>query len=209
MTSRSEPQPAKTTPGWLTFIYRVPSEPASRRTFVWRRLKGLGAVYLQQAAAVLPATEANRAALDELARRIREFGGEASLLLSAPPDEASTTDLIERFNHARDAEYTELVDTAGRLEAEIRREVDRGKLTYAELEEIEADWSRIRRWHERVRARDTFGAPGATAARMALASARRALDGFRGQVYEREGLTDAEGVTLGETPAGDRRPAGA
>src|SRR4051812_23224784 len=31
-----------------------PQEPPGRRTYVWRQLKGLGAAYLQQAAAMLP-----------------------------------------------------------------------------------------------------------------------------------------------------------
>lgn len=188
---------------WLTFIYRVPSEPASRRTFVWRRLKALGAVYLQQAAAVLPASDANRAALDELARRVRDFGGEASLLVSAAPDETWARELVARFNRARDAEYAEVVETAARLEAEVRREIKRDRVTYAELEEIEADWSRIRRWHARVRARDTLGAPGASAARAALGSARGALDGFRDAVYEREGLMGAADAGLEPPGAGE------
>ena len=32
---------------WLLFTYKVPPEPASKRIALWRRLKGLGAVYLQ------------------------------------------------------------------------------------------------------------------------------------------------------------------
>ncbi len=32
---------------WLLFIYKIPSEPSRLRATVWRRLKGLGAIYLQ------------------------------------------------------------------------------------------------------------------------------------------------------------------
>ena len=38
---------------WLLLIYRVPQAPPGRRTYVWRQLRQLGAVYLQQAAAIL------------------------------------------------------------------------------------------------------------------------------------------------------------
>ncbi|MFC0860883.1 Chromate resistance protein ChrB [Sphaerimonospora cavernae] len=39
---------------WMVLIYRVPSEPTRLRATVWRRLKRLGAVYLQNSAAALP-----------------------------------------------------------------------------------------------------------------------------------------------------------
>ena len=38
---------------WLLLIYRIKAESSGRRTYVWRQLRQLGAVYLQQAAAVL------------------------------------------------------------------------------------------------------------------------------------------------------------
>ena len=59
----------------MLLIYRVPQESPGRRTYVWRQLKGLGAVYLQQAAAVLPDHPEVRRALEALAARIRQYGG--------------------------------------------------------------------------------------------------------------------------------------
>ena len=37
--------------GWLLLVYRVPPEPSRLRAAVWRRLKSLGAIYLQNSAA--------------------------------------------------------------------------------------------------------------------------------------------------------------
>lgn len=37
---------------WLMLVYRVPSEPTRLRAAVWRRLRSLGAIYLQNSAAV-------------------------------------------------------------------------------------------------------------------------------------------------------------
>ncbi len=42
-------------------VYRVPSEPTRLRAAVWRRLKSLGAIYLQNSAAALPASVERRA----------------------------------------------------------------------------------------------------------------------------------------------------
>ena len=39
---------------WVLLVYRVPTEPASRRVAVWRDLKRIGALYLQQCVCILP-----------------------------------------------------------------------------------------------------------------------------------------------------------
>jgi dsRNA-specific ribonuclease len=38
---------------WLLLVYKVPAEPARARAMIWRRLKALGAVYLQDGLAKL------------------------------------------------------------------------------------------------------------------------------------------------------------
>ena len=58
---------------WLVLIYRIPSEPTRLRATVWRRLKGLGAVYLQNSVATLPAGSASERALRKLRREILDI----------------------------------------------------------------------------------------------------------------------------------------
>ena len=95
---------------WLLFIYRVPAEPSSHRTYVWRQLKQLGAVYLQQASAILPDDPTLRDALNALGARVQEAGGEVSLLDTASPTAEWETQLLARFRDARDAEYAEVAE---------------------------------------------------------------------------------------------------
>jgi hypothetical protein len=182
---------------WLLFIYRVPQDPPGRRTYVWRQLKGLGAAYLQHAAAILPDRPELRAVLEALAGRVREFGGEASLLESTSPSAAWNAETIARFNQARHAEYAELVENVERLEDEIARESRREKFTFAELEDLEADWEKLQRWRERIAARDFFGAASQAEADAILARARVALETFTTSVDERE---DAQVRPDGDTP---------
>src|SRR3977135_4759748 len=66
--------------GWLLLIYRVPSEPTRLRAAVWRRLKSLGAIYLQNSAAALPASPAGERALRKLRHEILEMSGTAVLM---------------------------------------------------------------------------------------------------------------------------------
>lgn len=178
---------------WLLLIHRVPQEPAGRRTYVWRQLKQLGAVYLQQAAAIVPDQPHLRGPLEALAARIREFEGEVSLLETTSPSPEWEQHLVGRFHEARDAEYVEVVENVERFEDEVRRESRKGKFTFAELEDIEADWEKIERWHQRIRARDFFDAPGGAGAAEALDRGRVALETFTAQVYSHEGVSQ-EGV---------------
>src|ERR1700688_4930652 len=67
-------------PGWLLLIYRVPPEPTRLRSTVWRRIKSLGAIYLQNSAAALPANAVTERALRKLRREIIEMSGTAILL---------------------------------------------------------------------------------------------------------------------------------
>lgn len=171
---------------WLLLIYRVPQDPAARRTYVWRQLRQLGALYLQQAAAILPESPELRARLEALAQRIRDFGGEASLLATVSPDAAWEQGITDRFNEARDSEYAEITENVERFEDEIRRERRKRRFTFAQLEDIEADHEKLQRWHARVAARDFFRASTRAETEAALTAAQAALQTFTAEVYARE-----------------------
>lgn len=177
---------------WLLLIYRVPQEPPGRRTYVWRHLKQLGAVYLQQAAAILPDRPDLRSGLETLAAWIRDIQGEVSLLETASPDAAWQQALTERFRQASNAEYAELVETVERFEDEIRRESGKGKFTFAELAELEADWDKLQRWRTQIHVRDCFAAPGRQESEVALERGRLALDAFAATVEAHEQQADNE-----------------
>jgi hypothetical protein len=187
VTTEPPAEPAR----WLLLIYRTQPGSSSRRTYVWRQLRQLGAVYLQQAVAVLPDRPPLRTGLDQLGARIRTAGGEASLLATVSPSADWERDLVARFNVARDAEYDEIIESVERFEDEIRRESRKKRFMFAELEESEADWTKLRRWFARLTERDFFGAAGRSGAEEALARGRELLDEFTREVYRREGL-DAE-----------------
>src|SRR5260370_23939051 len=71
---------------WLLLIYKVPPEPASKRVALWRRLKSMGAVYLQNGVCLLPKTDDHARRLKMLANDIAEMGGEAVILETAALD---------------------------------------------------------------------------------------------------------------------------
>jgi hypothetical protein len=64
---------------WLLFLYKVPHEPSTRRVYVWRKLKRLGAVMLHDSAWVLPQLPSNLEQLRKLAKEIVDLGGDSLL----------------------------------------------------------------------------------------------------------------------------------
>src|SRR3712207_7185701 len=65
-------------------VYRLPREPSRRRVAVWRKLRDLGALYLQDGVAALPEDAVTREQLEWLQLRVREAGGEATLWEARP-----------------------------------------------------------------------------------------------------------------------------
>jgi len=70
---------------WLLLTYKVPAEPASKRVALWRRLKGMGAGYLQNGVCLLPKTDDHVRRLKMLENDITEMGGDAVILATVRP----------------------------------------------------------------------------------------------------------------------------
>jgi DNA-binding transcriptional regulator PaaX len=170
--------------GWLVLIYRVPSEPSRLRAAVWRRLKSLGAIYLQNSAAALPASVAAERALRRLRSEILDMSGTAALLSASVL--AGEQEVRAAFQAARDDEYEEIVDKCEDFMAEVKKEYTASHFTYAELEENEVDLVKLKTWLDRVRQRDAFGAGGRQAAERWLAECEQALESYAERVYAEE-----------------------
>lgn len=165
-------------------IYRVPSEPSRLRSTVWRRLKGLGAIYLQNSVAALPDDKEAERSLRSLRSEIQQMNGTAHLLRCDPMVGAG--DIAAAFNAARDDEYEEIEDRCRDFFAEIERETAAEHFTYAELEENEEDLAKLRGWYEKVAARDRLGASRREEAKKAIEGCAEVLEVFAAKVYETE-----------------------
>src|SRR6478736_9255996 len=94
---------------WIVFTYRVPRAPTANRVYVWRKLKQLGAIALQDAAWVLPATPKAQEHFQWLAAEIAELGGEARLWHSTLQLEISDEALRKQFETQVETEYKEIL----------------------------------------------------------------------------------------------------
>src|SRR4051794_21164767 len=82
---------------WLLLAYKIPREPTAGRVYVWRKLKQLGAISLQDAVWVLPATPRTREQFQWLASEIAELQGEATLFQSQVMFASEASSLQEQF----------------------------------------------------------------------------------------------------------------
>jgi hypothetical protein len=170
---------------WLLLVYRIPTEPTRLRAGVWRKLKGLGAIYIQNSAAALPASPHSERALRALRAEITEMGGTATLFSAASL--AGQEQLVSSFNAARDDEYAEIIDKCEDFLGQVRKEYEANHFTYAELEENEVDLVKLRGWFERIRARDVLGAGQVAITLEALKGCEHVLEEYAARVYAEEG----------------------
>jgi hypothetical protein len=182
--SPADPKAAAPPAGWLVLVYRVPSEPTRLRAAVWRRIKSLGAIYLQSSVAALPASSAAERALRKLRSEIADMSGTAILLSCEVL--AGQADILAQFKAARNDEYEEIVDKCADFVAGIDKEYAENHFSYAELEENEVDLVKLRTWLARVRERDVFGADGLQQAVSCLAECEEKLEAYAVRVYAEE-----------------------
>ena len=171
--------------GWLLLIYRVPPEPTRLRSTVWRRIKSLGAIYLQNSVAALPASTANERALRKLRREITDMSGTAMLMSCSVL--AGEAEVRASFQAARNDEYDEIVDKCQDFLHQVQKEYDENHFTYAELEENEVDLVKLKNWFAKIVERDVFGASGRAACERFLDKCEQSLEAYAARVYAEEG----------------------
>lgn len=168
---------------WLLLLHNIPPKPAYFRVKIWRRLQGLGAVAVKNAAYVLPRNEQTLEDLSWVCRAIEEGGGEAVLCEARFIDGIGDADLRGLFDAARDADYAAIAEEARTL-AEAAAE-----------DEAEAGLRRLRRRFDQVAAIDFFQAEGRAAADAALA-------GLEGRMKRRQAQPAAAQGKANDKPTG-------
>ena len=105
---------------WLLFIYKVPNEPSARRVYVWRKLKGMGAILMHDSVWVLPLNPRTREKLQWLASEIKDMeGGEAMLWESKQIFTGQDLDLVGQFVNQADALYKDILSQLQRKNPDL------------------------------------------------------------------------------------------
>jgi hypothetical protein len=131
---------------WVLLAYRVPREPSTPRSALWRKLRRLGAAQVLDGLAALPLDARNREQLEWLADEVVEAGGEATIWVGELGSAAQERELASRMAGAVADDYRLLIEqaAAARNQAPGQRRRTLG---------------RLRRELRRIRARDYFPPP--------------------------------------------------
>jgi polyhydroxyalkanoate synthesis regulator phasin len=135
--------------------YRLPRDPSTPRSALWRKLRRLGAAQLLDGLAALPLDARNREQLEWLADEVVEAGGEATIWVGGLASAAQERELEARMAEAVAGDYRALIE-----EAEATREQPIGQRRRT--------LGRLRRELRRIRARDYFPPPERELAQRAL-----------------------------------------
>jgi CRISPR/Cas system-associated endoribonuclease Cas2 len=169
---------------WLLLTYKVPPEPAKKRVALWRRLKGMGAVYLQNGVCLLPKTADHVRQLKMLENDIAEAEGESVILETIALDPSQEAKVISRFKAERDDAYEEFIDKCDDFEREVAKEVSASHFTYAELEENDVDLKKLQGWLAKIKKLDFYGAERAVEAEERLKGCEAVLDDYAKRVFD-------------------------
>ncbi len=100
---------------WIALGYNIPINPSRNRVYVWRKLKEFGAEYFKQGVAILPDSEKSRKQFTLLSERIRQMGGEATLVEVRFLDPADEREMVERFRRQTLDEYQKVFEESKKL----------------------------------------------------------------------------------------------
>jgi hypothetical protein len=131
----------------VLLAYRLPREPSTPRSALWRKLRRLGAGQVGDGLVALPLDARNREQFEWLADEVVEAGGDASIWLGELASAAQERELASRMAGLVAADYRTLVAEAGRA---VEESPGQRRRTLA----------RLRRELRRIRARDYFPPPG-------------------------------------------------
>jgi hypothetical protein len=162
----------------------MPATPTAGRVAVWRLLKKIGAIYLQQSLCVFPDNARLRHELEPVLKRIEESQGEYHLLPLRQLSKEEDAKLADQFLEQTEKHYEEIIENCEvNFTKEVEFETFRENFTYEEAEEIRAEFEKITTWFDRVRQRDWFNSPREADARNWIEKCERMLEDFEARVY--------------------------
>ncbi len=130
----------------MLLAYRLPREPSTPRSALWRKLRRLGAAQLLDGLAALPMDARNREQLEWLADEVIEAGGEATIWIGELASARQERELATRMAEAVADDYAAVIAEATAAGADATGQRRR-------------TLARLRRELRRIRARDYFPPP--------------------------------------------------
>jgi hypothetical protein len=94
---------------WLLLSYKLPAHPSALRVYIWRKLKRLGAILLNDTIWVLPDTSRTAEHFQWLTTEIQERRGTVNLWRSSLVLGLQEEELIDQFKKQVEGEFKDLL----------------------------------------------------------------------------------------------------
>lgn len=156
---------------WVLLIHQIPPKPDYLRVKIGRRLQRIGAVPVKNSVYVLPDRSESIEDFQWLRAEIIEGGGDASICRAEFIDGLTNEQIEYLFRTARDADYTEIAESARSAWAAIR-----GRDASKRPARPDDDLARLRKRFDAVRSIDFCNAPSRAIAEEALRSLANELE---------------------------------
>ena len=105
---------------WLLLHYKLPNKPSALRVYIWRKLKRLGAILLQDAVWVLPENPRTTEQVQWLTAEIQEMGGNAYYWRANTLLNEQDQSIMQQFNEQVDAIYSDLLKRLKKPRADLQ-----------------------------------------------------------------------------------------
>lgn len=159
---------------WVVFIYKVPSKPTKYRAYLWREIKRLGAIYLQDGVCILPDQDDVHLFIGSLAEKVIEFGGHEYSFLSTTFSKEKNENLVNQFNSVRNEEYRELISWVQRIE-EYFQDEEEWEFSDSQVHKVRDEFKKLLRQFQIIEARDYFEAETGRQLRIMINQCRKRL----------------------------------
>jgi hypothetical protein len=147
----------------------------------------MGAVYLTEGFWVLSNTPKAAQEVKAVVDDIAKFNGTATAFISQDLDENQRGRLQAKLLAARDEEYAELQGQIGRFMQHVEHATSSERFTFAEVEELEEEISKLEGWFEEIKSRDLLVSAQSGVNSSLLGVARQKLQSFTEQAFAESG----------------------
>jgi len=169
---------------WLLFTYWLPPEPSRKRVFIWRQLKKIGALSTEGGGWLLPKREPLSTNIADTARSVEEMGGTTNLYTVTHFSEAQEQRAVAKFQQEREREYSEIITECEKALKHIEREHQVHQFNIEEVEELEGDLEKIKRWYSEAKKRDFWEVAARNEVEKLIDEVKGSLADFTQKTYE-------------------------
>jgi hypothetical protein len=169
---------------WLLFTYWLPPEPSRKRVFIWRQLKKIGALSTEGGGWLLPKREPLSTNITDIVRSVEEMGGTTNLYSVTHFNEVQEQRAIAKFQQEREREYSEIITECQKVLKHIKRERQVGQFNIEEVEELEGDLEKVKRWYSEALKWDFWEVVARNEVEKLISEAEASLADFTQKTYE-------------------------